>query len=257
MPTSSAPHDAESTAAESTAAESTAATAEQPNPEQPAAEQPADEPVAGSTSWSTSLEGWARARHGGSVLTVPSTLDFAPLGTLRPQTFYELPVVLAVMTRRTAPLHVALTRAVEVIREATYAFRAVVVTDVPTSAPIRTVDWTVEHVLGEADWAVLQEENWLPAAVDQLEWARRQYGASLVLAPETPEQVLEDVARVGAFTRAPEKILDTAAGLVREALPASEPPPGHPPSRSCRAGGTPPVLTGWCGGWPSAAASPL
>lgn len=182
---------------------------------------PRDEELRGvvpTESWSVSLESWARARHGEKVLTVPSTMDFAPLGTLRPQTFYELPVVLAVMTRRTASLHAALTRAVEIIREATYAFRAVVVTDVPTAEPIRTVDWTVEHLLGEADWAALQEQNWLPAAVDHLEWARRQYGASLVLAPETPYQVLAEVARVGAFTRAPEKILDTAGELARESL---------------------------------------
>ncbi|GAB3194115.1 hypothetical protein [Nesterenkonia suensis] len=149
---------------------------------------------------------------------MPQTLDFAPLGTLRPHTFYDLPVVLAVVTRRSAPLHAALTRAVEIIREATYAFRLVAVTDVPTSAPIRTADWTVEHVLGEADWAALHEENWLPATVAHLEWARRQYGACMVLAPETDEQLLEEIARLGALSRAPEKIMSTAAELVEHAL---------------------------------------
>ncbi|GAA1189658.1 hypothetical protein [Nesterenkonia xinjiangensis] len=194
--------------------------------------------AASADSWSTSLETWARGRHGEKVLTVASTMDFAPLGTLRPQTFYELPVVMAVMTRRSASLHAALTRAVEIIREATYAFRMVVVTDVPTSAPVRTVDWTVEHLLGEADWAALQGENWLPAAVDHLEWARRQYGASLVLAPESPEQVLADIARVGAFSRAPEKIMSTAAELARQALPEG-PQAGGSASQEERA------LRGW------------
>lgn len=175
-----------------------------------------------STSWSTSLETWARGRHGDRVLTAPSTLDFAPTGTLRPQTFYGLPVVLVVLTRRSAPLHAALTDAAEIIREATYAFRAVAVTDTPAAEVIQAVDWTVEHLLGEVEWAALQETDWLPGAVDHLEWARRTYGASLVLAPETPEQLLEEISRLGAFAEAPEKVLDTAIERAQERLGRSE-----------------------------------
>lgn len=176
-------------------------------------------PLTHSTSWSTSLETWARMRHGGRVLVAPNTLDFAPTGTLRPQTFYDLPVVMTVMTRRTLAWHPALTSAAEIIREATYGFRAVAVTDMPAGEAVRAVDWTVEHLLGEEDWAALQEGNWLPAAVDHLEWARRTYGASLVIAPEGPDQVLEEISRLGAFADAPEEVLAAALERARESMP--------------------------------------
>lgn len=176
-------------------------------------------PLTHSASWSTSLETWARTRHGDRVLVAPSTLDFAPTGTLRPQTFYDLPVVMTVMTRRTLAWHPALTSAAEIIREATYGFRAVAVTDVPAEEAVRAVDWAVEHLLGEDEWAALQESNWLPAAVDHLEWARRTYGASLVIAPEGPDQVLEEISRLGAFADAPEEVLAAALERARESMP--------------------------------------
>lgn len=171
-----------------------------------------------SASWSTSLETWARGHYDGRPLTVSSTMDFAPLGTLRPRTFYELPVVLAVMTERTVRLHTAITRSLELIREATYAFRMVALSDDPTNDSLRAVDWSVEHVLGESAWRMIREDNWLPAAVDHLDWARRQFGASLVIAPETPAQVRTALQKVGVLAGAPRVIVDAAVGLADEAL---------------------------------------
>lgn len=171
-----------------------------------------------SASWSTSLETWARAHYDGRPLTVSGTMDFAPLGTLRPRTFSDLPVVLAVMTERTTRLHTALTKSLELVREATYAFRMVALTDDPTSDSLRAVDWSVEHVLGESAWRMIREDNWLPAAVDHLEWARRQFGASLVIAPETPAQVHSALLKVGVLAGAPQAIVDAAGGLADEAM---------------------------------------
>lgn len=175
-------------------------------------------------SWSASLESWARTRYGAQRLAVSSTMDFAPQGTLRPHTFYGLPVVLIVMTRSSAPMHAGLAQGVELIREATYGFRVVVLTDEPAAESLREVDFSVEHCLGEVDWAALHGSNWLTEAADHLDWTRRQYGASMILAPERPEQVIDDLARLGAAFEAPEKVLATAAEIARDALDSVQDP---------------------------------
>lgn len=170
------------------------------------------------SSWSAGLEAWARARWSEQMIPVGGTMDFAPLGTERPRAFFEVPVVILVMTRATAQLHRALFRAVELLRESTYGFRAVLFTDDVGVAESAEVDWTLEHTMSEDEWSRVSAENWLTQAAEHLAWAQRQYGASLVLAPETPEQVRAAVARLGAAFLAAEKVRRTAATLAEQEL---------------------------------------
>ncbi len=143
-------------------------------------------------------------------------MDFAPRITRRPHTFYDLPVVMVVMTRHTAHLHTAILHGLELVREATYGFRAVVVTDSATGSGFSDVDWTVEHILGEREWLAVREGNWLPYAADHVLWAQNFYGASLVLAPETYDQVQHAILRVGERFQAADKVLSTARDIAEE-----------------------------------------
>lgn len=169
-------------------------------------------------SWSAGLEAWARARWSEQVIPVDTTMDFAPLGTQRPRAFFEVPVVILVMTRATRRLHRAMFRAVELLRESTYGFRAVLFTDEVSVFEAAEVDWALEHTMPEAQWSQISAQNWLVQASEHLAWAQRQYGASWVLAPETPDQVRAAVARLGAAFVAPEKVRQTAASLAEEEL---------------------------------------
>jgi hypothetical protein len=183
-------------------------------------------------SWATSLETWTRSYFRGAAGDVAGTMDFAPRITRRPYTFYDLPVVMVVMTRHTAHLQTAILHSLELLREATYGFRAVVVTDSATGAGFHDVDWTVEHILGEREWLAAREGNWLPHAADHVLWAQNIYGASIVLAPETPGQVQQAIVRLAERFQAADKVLATARGLAEEQSSA--------PENSVRAG-----LRGW------------
>lgn len=174
--------------------------------------------VVSSSSWSAGLEAWAHGRWSEQMIPVGGTMDFAPLGTERPRAFFEVPVVIVVMTRATARLHRALSRAVELLRESTYGFRAVLFTDDVDVARSAEVDWTLEHTMAEAEWSQVSSENWLTQAAEHLAWAQLQYGASLVLAPQTPDQVRSAIARIGAAFLAAEKVRRTAASLAEEEL---------------------------------------
>lgn len=169
-------------------------------------------------SWAAGLEAWARGRWSERMIPVDRTMQFAPQGTERPRSFHEVPVVIVVMTRATERLHRALLRSVELLRESTYGFRAVLFTDDARIVAAADVDWTFEHTFSEVDWAQISAENWLSAASEHLSWAQLQYGASLVLAPQTPDQVRADVARLGAAFLAADKVRRTAATVVEEEL---------------------------------------
>lgn len=178
-------------------------------------------------SWSLSLEQWAQQHFGTQLQPVGSTMAFAPSKTLSHQMFYRTPVVIFVVTERTRRLHRALYEAVDLLRESTYAFRAVAFTDTLTSPGLRSVDWTVEHCMDEDSWRQLSSEDWLTEAAGQLSWAQRQYGASYVLAPSTAEEVIETVEFIGLAYKAAHKVRQTALELARQHLPAEEASPGE------------------------------
>ncbi len=177
-----------------------------------------DEAPVSAGSWASGLEAWARGRWSERMIPADRTMAFAPQGTERPRAFRDVPVVILVMTRATERLHRALFRSVELLRESTYGFRAVLFTDDAGVFADADVDWVLEHTVSEADWAQISSEDWLSSAAAHLGWAQLQYGASLVLAPETPDQVRAAVARLGAAFHAAEKVRRTAATILEDEL---------------------------------------
>ncbi|OSM42176.1 hypothetical protein, partial [Nesterenkonia sp. PF2B19] len=169
--------------------------------------------------WTETLEQRARARYGESPLEVQGTMPFAPREAPKPRAFQKIPVVMLVLTGRNRHLHDGVAQAVEIIREATYGFRAVVFTDDAASPALRQVDWALEHCLPEDSLHRMRpERNWLSVAADHLAWAQREYGASVVVAPEDVEGGLGAVRRIATAFRAPTKILETALARAQEAF---------------------------------------
>ncbi|MFD5822077.1 hypothetical protein [Nesterenkonia xinjiangensis] len=167
--------------------------------------------------WTQTLEQWTRSRYGDAPVAVRGTMPFAPREAPKPRAFQRIPVVMIVLTRRSRHLHAGLCQAVELIREATYGFRAVVFTDDAASPAFGQVDWVVEHCLAEDSLHRLQPgKNWLETVGEHLTWAQREYGASLVLAPEDEESCLDAVRRIAVTFRAPAKIVETAVQRAQE-----------------------------------------
>ncbi|MDS2174054.1 hypothetical protein Q7C18_15220 [Nesterenkonia sp. CL21] len=172
--------------------------------------------------WTRTLEQWTRARYRDAPVPVRDTLPFAPREAPKPKAFQKIPVVMIVLTRRTRHLHAGVCQAVEIIRESTYGFRAVVFTDDAVSPAFGAVDWAIEHCLPEDALHRLQPgKNWLETASDHLEWAQREYGASLVLAPDDEESAVEAVHRLAVAFRAPAKIVDSACERARAGFTAA------------------------------------
>lgn len=174
-------------------------------------------------SWTQTLEQWTRSWYGDSPVPVHGTLPFAPREAPKPRAFQKIPVVMIVLTRRSRHLHAGVCQAVELIREATYGFRAVVFTDDVASGAFGGVDWAIEHCLPEDALHRLQPgKNWLETAREHLAWAQREYGASLVTAPEDEESALEAVRRIAVAFRAPAKIVETAVDRAQARFTAAD-----------------------------------
>lgn len=169
----------------------------------PVAQQILHQPAEGSQGEHQSLEQWAASYYQDLRLRPRRTDDFAPhTVTRKPSLFYDLPVVLVVMTHASEDHHAAVYEAIQRLYEATYAFRPVALTDGSAKDTLAISDWRVEDCSGST--ATLN-------TVEELTWAQLQLGASEVVAAWDDASLQQAVHRIADFAQAHPAV--TAAAL--------------------------------------------
>lgn len=166
------------------------------------------------------LEQWAMQYYSRTKLRPTRTADFAPPSVRRaPHLFFDLPVVLVIMTAQHQGQHAGLFEAVQRLAEATYAFRAVAVTDGSAEGLLEGTDWRIEHVSGTANTALSNTAEF--AVVEELTWLQLQLGASEVLACWDEPSLRSALDRLAAFAQSPSAVTEAAWEQARKSLGAN------------------------------------
>lgn len=168
-------------------------------------------------TWHQSLEQWCSDSVGHSRQAVQQQADFAPFEAHKPEKFHEAAVVLVVLTSATRQLHRSFAEAAELIRAATSAFRAVLVTDLYQSTALEVCDWPVEQLLAEEMWSAQRRGNWLAEAAQHVGSAQQTYGASYIIAPTGAESAAAALRHLAYVYNAPTAVLAQALQIFAEA----------------------------------------